>query len=102
MDRPLARTRLGLALELVDGIDQGLGVARRGKPPGDGGDPLGEIGKDRIGHPGPRQQEQRAQPLQALAGIVHAAMTVRRARQRALGDLDLAKGDAPQRLAHRV
>ena len=39
MDRTLARARLGLAFELVDGIDQGVGIARRREPFGDAGRP---------------------------------------------------------------
>src|SRR6185437_11164000 len=100
MDRSLARTRLGLPLELVYGIDQRMRIARRSQPTSDCGDPLSEAGKDRLGHSGAREQEQRPQPLQALTCVVHAAVTVRRARERGLSDVDLAKGDATQGFAH--
>src|SRR6185437_1854205 len=100
MDRSLARTRLGLPLELVNGIDQRMRIARRSQPTSDCGDPLSEAGKDRLGHSGAREKEQRPQPLQALTCVVHAAVTVRRARERGLSDVDLAKGDATQGFAH--
>ena len=49
MDRTLAGARLGLTFELVDGIDQGLGITCRREPFGDAGDPVGEICEDRLG-----------------------------------------------------
>ena len=76
----LARPRSRLALELVDGVDQGMGVARRRKAARNDGEPVGQIGEDRLGHAGPHQQEQRAKPLQAFAGAVHAAMPLGRGR----------------------
>ncbi len=77
------------------------GIAGRRKPAGDDSKTIGQIGEDRFWHAGPRQEQERAKAFQAFAGAVHAAMPLGRCRQRAMGDLKLAKRHAPHSLAHR-
>ena len=101
LDRALARSGSRLALELIDSVDQGMGVARGCKAACDHGELVGEIGEHRLRHTRSHQQEQRAKALQAFAGAMHAAMPFRRGRQRAVGNLKLAEGYAPDCLAHR-
>ena len=92
LDRTFAGARLGVPLELVDGVEQRLGIARRGEALADAGDPRGQIAEDGLGHARARQQQQRAQSFEALTGAVHAGMAVRRGRQRAVSDLEVRRG----------
>jgi len=57
LDGIFASARLGVPLELVDGIEQRLSVARGGKALADAGDTRGEIVENGLGHPWAREQK---------------------------------------------
>ena len=76
-DRGSVGIVLGVAKELIDGIEQSVCITGRGKPFGDGAQALGEACIDRLGQARPDQHHERAQSFQALACVVHAFVTVR-------------------------
>ena len=53
----LARARSCLALELVDRVNQGVGIAGRRKPARDDSKTIGQIGEDRFWHAGSNQEQ---------------------------------------------
>ena len=100
LDRPIARTGLGLACELVDRVRQSLRVTRRREPAGNAGDPVGQVEEYGIRDARPCEQKERAKPLQAFAGAVHAAMALRRRAECRVRQVELGERHAAQAIAH--